>query len=87
MVGGNSGPATSVDASPVVEELIVLLEKHYVSSERKDGRTITRWRRILTSYHNIRELVTVHDLVMRNTNLQLYELNQTTLMIWYDNFN
>jgi hypothetical protein len=76
-----------VDASPVVEQLIVLLERHYVSPEKKDGRTISRWRRILTSYYNIRELVTIHDLVMKKTNLQLYELNHTTLINWYDNFN
>ena len=87
MVGGNSGPATAVDASPVVEQLVVLLEKHFVSPQKQDGRTISRWRRILTSYHNIRELVTIHDDVMTTTNLQLYELNQTTLMKWYDKFN
>jgi hypothetical protein len=34
MVGGNSGSATAVDASPVVEQLIVLLERHYVSPEK-----------------------------------------------------
>jgi hypothetical protein len=42
MVGGNSGSATAVDASPVVEQLIVLLERHYVSPEKKDGRIISR---------------------------------------------
>ncbi len=65
----------------------MLLEKHFVSPQKQDGRTISRWRRILTSYHNIRELVTIHDDVMTTTNLQLYELNQTTLMKWYDKFN
>jgi hypothetical protein len=77
------GRASAVDASPVDERLGVLLEKHYVSPQKMQGRTISRWHRILTSYHNIRELVTIHDHIMRTTNLQLYELNQTTLMKWY----
>ena len=31
-------------------------------------------------YHNIRNLVTLHDHLMNATNIQLYELNQTTLL-------
>ena len=84
MVGGNSGPATAVDASPVVEALCVKLETAFHTPEKIDGRTVSRWRRILTSYHHIRELVTLNDKTMKNTNIQLYELNQTTLMKWYD---
>jgi hypothetical protein len=82
MVGGDSGPATAVNASPVVEQLVSQLEKHYVSSTKVNGRSVSRWRRILTSYHNIRELVTMNDMIMKETNIQLYELNQTTLMKW-----
>jgi hypothetical protein len=82
MVGGDSGPATAANASPVVEQLVSQLEKHYVSSTKVNGRSVSRWRRILTSYHNIRELVTMNDLIMKQTNIQLYELNQTTLMKW-----
>ena len=87
MVRENSGPATAVVASPLVKQVIVLLEKNDVSPEKKDGRTVSRWRRVLTSYQNIRELVTTHDRLMKETNLQLYEINQTTLMKWYENIN
>ncbi|CAB3994605.1 Hypothetical predicted protein [Paramuricea clavata] len=84
MVGGDSGPATAVDVSPVVEQLVSQLEKHFVSPIKVDGRSVSRWRRILTSYRNIRELVTMHDLIMKETNIQLFELNQTTLMKWWN---
>ena len=48
---------------------------------------MSRWKRISTSYQNIRELVTTHDRLMEATNLQLYELNQTPLIKWYDDTN
>lgn len=83
MVGAHSGPATRVDASPLVEALCVRLESVYHSPQKQSGRRISRWRIILDKYHNIRNLVTLHDHLMTATNLQLYELNQTTLTTWY----
>lgn len=83
MVGGNSGPASSVDASPVVEAICVKLEAAYPSPKKKNGKGISRWKVILDKYHHIRNLVTRHDRLISTTNLQLYELNQTTLLAWY----
>jgi hypothetical protein len=84
MVGGNSGPATAVDTSPIVECLCKKLESVFHSPQKKDGKTISKWRLILGAYHHIRELVTLNDRIMQKTNIQLYELNQTTLLKWYD---
>ena len=81
-MGGDSGPAAAVDTSPVVEQLICKLVNHFVSPTKVNGKSLSRWRQILTSYHHIRELVTMHDNIMRQTSIQLYELNQTTLMKW-----
>ena len=83
-MGSNSGPATAVVASPIVECLCKKLQSAFNSPQKKDGRTISRWRLILDAYHHIRELVTTNDTIMEQTNLQLYELNQTTLLKWYD---
>ena len=82
MVGGNSGPATHVDASPLVEAIYVKLEATYHSPLRRNGKSVSRWRLILDKYHNIRNLVTLHDRLMNATNIQLYEVNQTTLLTW-----
>ena len=82
MVGGNSGPATSVDACPIVEALCVKLEAATPSPKKQQGKSTSRWRLILDKYHHIRTLVTLHDRLMAKTNLQLYELNQTTLLTW-----
>lgn len=83
MVGGNSGPATSVDASPLVEAICLKLESICHSPQKVKGRkTVSRWKVILDKYHHIRNLVTLHDRLMATTNLQLYELNQTTLLTW-----
>jgi hypothetical protein len=84
MVGGNSGPATAVHTSPIVESLCKKLESVFHSPQKKDNKTISRWRLIFGAYHHIRELVTLNDRIMENTNIQLYELNQTTLLKWYD---
>jgi hypothetical protein len=56
------------------------LESVFHSPQKKDDKTISRWRLIFGAYHHIRELVTLNDRIMENTNLQLYELNQTTLL-------
>lgn len=83
MVGGNSGPATSVDVSPIVESICAKLEAAIPSPKKQQGKISTsRWRLILDKYHHIRNLVTLHDRLMAKTNLQLYELNQTTLLAW-----
>ncbi len=84
MVGGNSGPATAVDTNRIVECLCKKLESVFHSPQKKDSKTISRWRLILGAYHHIRELVTLNDAIMENTNIQLYEINQTTLLKWYD---
>lgn len=82
MVGGNSGPATAVDASPLVGALCDKLESVCPSPQKSKGKKISRWRVILDKYHHIRNLVTLHDRLMHRTNIQLYELNQTTLLKW-----
>ena len=84
MVGGNSGPATEVKASPLVECLCKKLQSVFNSPQKKDGKSVSRWRLILGAYHHIRQLVTLNSAIMDNTNIQLYELNQTTLIKWYD---
>ena len=86
MVGANSGPATAVSASPIVECLCKKLESFFHSPQKRDRKTISRWRLVLGAYHHIRELVTLNDKIMKNTNLQLYELNQATLLKWYIQF-
>jgi hypothetical protein len=69
---------------PAGRSLCKKLESVFHSPQKKDGKTISKWRLILGAYHHIRELVTLNDRIMENTNLQLYELNQTTLLKWYD---
>ena len=71
-----------VDASPLVEAIFVKLEATYHSPQRRNGKSVSRWRLILDKYHNIRNLVNFHDRLMNATNIQLYELNQTTLLTW-----
>lgn len=83
MVGGNSGPATTVSSNPIVEELCKKLESAIHSPKKIDGRSVSRWRLILDAYHHIRDLVTLNDKIMSETNIQLYEINQSTLLKWY----
>lgn len=55
MVGGNSGPATSVDASSIVEALCVKLEAATPSPKKQQGKNTSRWRFILDKYQTHQE--------------------------------
>lgn len=80
MVGGNSGPSTSVENSPLVEAIITKLEQKFSSpSKSPNGKSLSRWKKILDANHHIQNQVVLHDRVMAVTNIQLYELNQTVL--------
>ena len=43
---------------------------------RPDATHVSRWRQVLTRYHHIRELITMYDLIMNETNIRLLELNR-----------
>ncbi|XP_048012699.1 uncharacterized protein LOC125245914 [Megalobrama amblycephala] len=61
---------------------IKLCEVHK-SPSKKAGVRIPRWTKILADYHHIRELVLSSRPLMDDTSIQLFELNQRTLIQWF----
>ena len=82
-LGQNSGPASWPDANRYMEALFVKLCAHYPSPVRKDNRSIQRWSLIMEAYRKIRDTVLGNAKVMRETKLQLAEVNHKTLIAWY----
>ena len=72
MVGGNSGPATAVDANPIVEPLCKKYQSEFNTLQKKEGKTLSKLRLILEAYQHIRELVTMNDKIMEDTNIRFY---------------
>ncbi|KAL1269659.1 hypothetical protein QQF64_031948 [Cirrhinus molitorella] len=53
------------------------------SPTKKAGVCTPRWSKILSDYHHIRELVLNSRRLMDETMIQLFELNQKTLIQWF----
>ncbi|CAM4694811.1 unnamed protein product [Leuciscus chuanchicus] len=54
------------------------------SPRRKGKSSSTRWTLILHDYGTIRQLLLNNGPIMQNTNLQLVEVNQATLVQWHN---
>ena len=84
-LGQNSGPASWPDANRYMEALIVKLCASHPSPVKKDRQTIQRWSLIIASYKKIRDTVLGNAKVMSETKIQLAEINNKTLVAWYNN--
>ncbi|XP_064635173.1 uncharacterized protein LOC135492557 [Lineus longissimus] len=67
--------------------MLRLCEIHPKSiSARKNKQTTTlRWTLVLKEYKKIRNLVLANPQVMKDTGIQLFEVNNSTLSTWYNN--
>ncbi|XP_036943166.1 uncharacterized protein LOC119012990 [Acanthopagrus latus] len=77
------GPAQWPSTSRLVEAICTKLCSLHKSPTKKSGVSTPRWSKILDSYHHIRELVLNTPRLMAETTLQLFELNQKTLIQWF----
>ncbi|KAL1276090.1 hypothetical protein QQF64_035713 [Cirrhinus molitorella] len=84
-LGASSAPAQWPDCCRLVETIFIRLCTVHPSPKRKGKRTLPRWSLILQDYRRIRQLVLGNSLVMGETSLQLVEVNQNTLIQWYNN--
>ncbi|XP_058251159.1 uncharacterized protein LOC131356260 [Hemibagrus wyckioides] len=68
------------DSCRIVDAIFIRLCKIYKSPRRKGKGSVTRWSMILHDYRMIRQLILNNGDIMQRTNLQLVEVNQTTLV-------
>ncbi|KAL0195370.1 hypothetical protein M9458_008942, partial [Cirrhinus mrigala] len=85
VLGSSSAPAQWPDCCRLVETIFIRLCTIYPSPKRKGKGALSRWSLILQDYRRIRQLVLGNSLVMAGTSLQLVEVNQNTLIQWYNN--
>ncbi|XP_034005921.1 uncharacterized protein LOC117497984 isoform X2 [Trematomus bernacchii] len=84
MLGASSAPAQWPDCCRLVESIFIRLCDLHRSSVRKGKGGISRWFLILRDYTKIRQLVVGNYLVMQGTQIQLVQVNQTTIITWHN---
>ncbi|XP_042627584.1 uncharacterized protein LOC109091091 [Cyprinus carpio] len=83
LIGHPGGPAQWPSTSRLVEAICMKLCALHKSPTKKAGVCTPRWSKILSDYHHIRELVLNSRRLMDETMIQLFELNQRTLIQWF----
>ena len=83
LIGHPGGPAQWPATSRLVEAMCKTLCTLHKTTTKKAGVTTPRWSKILRDYHHIRDLVLNCPRVMQGTKIQLFEINQRTLIQWY----
>ena len=71
------GPAQSPACSGILEAVIVQLCQIHPSDVTVQGKTVSRWQKILSSFAKIGRLVLSSSRIMEETNLQLPDINQS----------
>ncbi|XP_072241443.1 uncharacterized protein [Leuresthes tenuis] len=83
LIGHPGGPAQWPSTSRLVEAMCIRLCTLHKTTTKKAGVSTPRWSKILSDYHHIRDLVLSSPGVLAETMIQLFELNQRTLIQWF----
>ncbi|XP_053301817.1 uncharacterized protein LOC128460597 [Pleuronectes platessa] len=84
VLGSTGSPAQWPDCCRLVESIFIKLCRLYKSPKKQGSQVLTRWTLIMNDYIKIRELVLGNGVVMQDITLQLFEVNQTTLIQWHN---
>ncbi|RVE70979.1 hypothetical protein OJAV_G00069880 [Oryzias javanicus] len=82
LIGHPGGPAQWPSTSRLIEAICVKLCATHKTPTKKAGVNTPRWSKILKDYHHIRDVVLSSPRLMDATTIQLFELNQRTLIQW-----
>ncbi|XP_022778182.1 uncharacterized protein LOC111319705, partial [Stylophora pistillata] len=82
-LGSNSAPAQWPDCNRYTEAVISELCNAHPGPERSSKKTSNRWSLVCKDYRGIQERVMNNGMVMRETQIQLPDINQATLSQWY----
>ncbi|CAL8240335.1 unnamed protein product [Merluccius merluccius] len=84
VLGSTGSPAQWPDCCRLVESIFVKLCDIHRSPRKQANYALTRWTLILRDYSKVRQLVLGNGTVMQSTTLQLFDVNQTTLIQWHN---
>ncbi|XP_060774367.1 uncharacterized protein LOC132884527 [Neoarius graeffei] len=83
LIGHPGGPAQWPGTSRLVDAMCTRLCTLHKCTTRKAGVSTPRWTRILDDYHHIRDLIIASPRLMADTTIQLFQINQRTLIQWF----
>ncbi|KAK9963911.1 hypothetical protein ABG768_005130 [Culter alburnus] len=86
VLGQGSGPAQWPNISRIVEAVCLELCSIHPVGKVKWGISMNRWAAILHDYQAIRRLVGNCPALRGRTRIQLFEVNQRKLSVWYNNY-
>ncbi|XP_059389973.1 uncharacterized protein LOC132123402 [Carassius carassius] len=86
VLGQGSGPAQWPNISRIVEAVCLELCSIHPAGKVKWGVSMNRWAAILHDYQAIRRLVGNCPALRGRTRIQLFEVNQRTLSVWFNNY-
>ncbi|XP_058628833.1 uncharacterized protein LOC131538758 [Onychostoma macrolepis] len=86
VLGQGSGPAQWPNISRIVEAVCLELCSIHPAGKVKWGVSMNRWAAILHDYQAIRRLVGNCPALRGRTRIQLFEINQRTLSVWYNDY-
>jgi hypothetical protein len=81
-LGPNQGPAQWPDCNRYTESGFLELLRIFPRDVRKSTQKVTRFGLVLSAYSQIRECVLNNHMVMRDTAIQLPDINKGTLTQW-----
>ncbi|XP_053091155.1 uncharacterized protein LOC113534513 isoform X1 [Pangasianodon hypophthalmus] len=84
VLASTASPAQWPDCCRLVEAIFIRLCRIHKNPRRKGKGSLTRWSLILHDYRRIRQLILNNGAIIQGTNLQLVEVNQTTLVQWHN---
>ncbi len=84
VLGSTGSPAQWPDCCRLVECIFVKLCDIHKSPKKQGKYALTRWTLILRDYSKIRQLILGNGAVMQSSTLQLFDVNQTTLIQWHN---
>ncbi|XP_073671681.1 uncharacterized protein [Paramisgurnus dabryanus] len=80
---GHHSPAQRPDCNRVVEGIFTRLCALYQNAVRVEGQRVDRFAMIARVYRHIRECILTNDRVMRETTIQLPQMNASTISDWF----
>ncbi|CAM4668159.1 unnamed protein product [Leuciscus chuanchicus] len=86
VLGQGSGPAQWPNISRIVEAVCLELCSIHPAGKVKWGISLNRWAAVLHDYQAIRRLVGNCPALRGRARIQLFEVNQRTLSVWYNNY-
>ena len=84
VLGSKGSPAQWPNCSRLIEAIFLRLCEIHKSPRKQGTQSLSRWYLMIQDYRRIRQLLLGNGVVMGQTTLQPFEVNQTTVIQWHN---